>query len=46
MMMFYALFPLVFSSKRPWLSAIILSVIATLIGVYNPLDMVLKIMIF
>lgn len=39
MMMFYALFPLVFSSKRPWLSAIILSVIATLIGVYNPLDM-------
>ena len=39
MMMFYALFPLVFSSKRPWLSAIILAVIATLIGVYNPLEM-------
>jgi peptidoglycan/LPS O-acetylase OafA/YrhL len=39
MMMFYILFPLVFSTKRPWLSAIILSVIATLIGVYNPLDM-------
>ena len=39
MMMFYILFPLVFSTKRPWLSAIILSVIATLIGVYNPLEM-------
>lgn len=39
MMMFYALFPIVFSVKRPWLSAIILAVIATLIGVYNPLDM-------
>lgn len=39
MMMFYILFPLVFSNKRPWLSAIILSVIATLIGVYNPLEM-------
>ena len=37
MMMFYVLFPLVFSTKRPWLSAIILAVIATLIGVYNPL---------
>ena len=39
MMMFYVLFPLVFSTKRPWLSAIILAVIATLIGVYNPLNM-------
>lgn len=39
MMMFYVIFPLVFSTKRPWLSAIILAVIATLIGVYNPLDM-------
>jgi peptidoglycan/LPS O-acetylase OafA/YrhL len=39
MMMFYALFPLVFMTKKPWLSAIILSVIATLIGVYNPLEM-------
>ena len=39
MMMFYILFPLVFSTKRPWLSAIILAVIATLIGVYNPLNM-------
>jgi peptidoglycan/LPS O-acetylase OafA/YrhL len=39
MMMFYILFPIVFSVKRPWLSAIVLAVIATLIGVYNPLDM-------
>ena len=39
MMMFYVLFPLVFSTKRPWVSAIILAVIATLIGVYNPLEM-------
>ncbi len=39
MMMFYILFPLVFSNTKPWLSAIILAVIATLIGVYNPLDM-------
>ena len=39
MMMFYVLFPLVFRTKRPWLSAIILAVIATLIGVYNPLNM-------
>ncbi len=39
MMMFYILFPLVFSTKRPWLSALILSVIATLIGMYNPLEM-------
>lgn len=39
MMMFYALFPIVFIVKKPWLSAIILAVIATLIGVYNPLDM-------
>lgn len=39
MMMFYVLFPLIFSTKRPWLSAIILAVIATLIGVYNPLNM-------
>ncbi len=39
MMMFYILFPLVFSTKKPWLSAIILAVIATLIGVYNPLEL-------
>ena len=39
MIMFYALYPIVFSTKRPWLSALILAVIATLLGVYNPLDM-------
>lgn len=39
MIMFYALYPIVFSTKRPWLSALILAVIATLIGVYNPLNM-------
>jgi peptidoglycan/LPS O-acetylase OafA/YrhL len=39
MMMFYILFPIVFSVKRPWLSALILAVVATLIGVYNPLDL-------
>lgn len=39
MIMFYALYPIVFSAKRPWLSALILAVIATLLGVYNPFDM-------
>ena len=39
MIMFYALYPIVFSLKRPWLSALILAVIATLLGVYNPFDM-------
>lgn len=39
MMMFYILFPIVFSVKKPWLSALILAVIATLIGVYNPLEL-------
>lgn len=39
MIMFYALYPIFFSTKRPWLTAFILAVIATLIGVYNPLEM-------
>ena len=39
MIMFYALYPIVFSLKRPWLSALILAVIATLLGVYNPFFM-------
>ena len=39
MMMFYILFPLVFSYKMPWLSALILAVIATILGSTNPLDM-------
>ncbi len=37
--MFYALYPIVFSVKRPWLTALILAVVATLLGVYNPFDM-------
>ena len=39
MMMFYILFPLVFIVSKPWLSAIILTVIATVIGTLNPLEM-------
>ncbi len=39
MMMFYILFPLVFSYRMPWLSALILAVIATIIGSTNPLEM-------
>lgn len=39
MMMFYILFPLFFIKKAPWLTAIILSVIAALIGGFNPLDL-------
>ncbi len=39
MMMFYILFPLVFSYRMPWLSALILAVIATVIGSTNPLEM-------
>lgn len=39
MIMFYALYPIFFSVKRPWLTALILAVIATLIGVYNPFDL-------
>ena len=39
MMMFYILFPLVFSYRMPWLSALILAIIATVIGTTNPLDM-------
>ena len=39
MMMFYILYPLVFSIKKPWLSAIALIVISTLIGTFNPLDL-------
>jgi len=39
MIMFYALYPIFFSVKRPWLTALILATIATLIGVYNPFDL-------
>jgi peptidoglycan/LPS O-acetylase OafA/YrhL len=39
MMMFYILFPLFFIKKAPWLTAIILAVIALIIGGTNPLDL-------
>lgn len=39
MIMFYALFPLLFSAKRPWLSAIALALIAHTLGMWNPLDL-------
>ena len=39
MIMFYALYPIFFSVKRPWLTALILAAIATLVGVYNPLNL-------
>lgn len=39
MMMFYILFPLFFIKKAPWLTAIILAVIALIIGETNPLDL-------
>ncbi|MDD3007931.1 MAG: acyltransferase [Arcobacter sp.] len=39
MLMFYILYPIFFSAKRPWLTAIVLAVIATLIGTYNPLNL-------
>ena len=39
MMMFYILFPLFFIKKAPWLTAIILAVIALIVGGVNPLDL-------
>lgn len=39
MMMFYILFPLLFIKKAPWLTAIILAIIATIIGTTNPLEL-------
>lgn len=39
MIMFYLLFPLVFFKDKPWLTALILAVIATLIGTFNPLEL-------
>jgi peptidoglycan/LPS O-acetylase OafA/YrhL len=38
-LMFYLLFPLVFSRKRPWLSALVLAAIANVLAVWNPLEM-------
>ena len=39
MIMFYLLYPLVFFKDKPWLSAIILAVIATIIGTSNIFDL-------
>mgnify|MGYP001484326719 FL=1 len=39
MIMFYLLYPLVFFKDKPWLSAIILAVIATIIGTLNIFDL-------
>ena len=39
MIMFYLLYPLVFFKDKPWLSAIILGVIATIIGTFNIFDL-------
>ncbi len=36
MLMFYALFPLLFMPKKPWLTAIILAVIANLFAIIDP----------
>lgn len=36
MLMFYALFPLLFSAERPWLTAIMLAVIANLVVIIDP----------
>ena len=39
MIMFYLLYPLVFFKDKPWLSAIILAFIATIIGTFNIFDL-------
>ena len=39
MIMFYLLFPIVFFKDKPWLTALILAVIATIIGTFNPGDL-------
>ncbi|WP_323593171.1 acyltransferase family protein [Aliarcobacter butzleri] len=39
MIMFYLLFPIVFFKEKPWLTALILAVIATIIGTFNPGDL-------
>lgn len=39
MIMFYLLYPLVFFKDKPWLTAIILAVIATIIGTFNIFDL-------
>lgn len=37
--MFYALFPILFNAKKPWITAILLALIATIIGTINPLNL-------
>jgi len=39
MIMFYLLFPLVFFKDKPWLTALILAFIATIIGTFNIFDL-------
>ncbi|MFY4816686.1 acyltransferase family protein [Aliarcobacter butzleri] len=39
MIMFYLLFPIVFFKDKPWLTALILAIIATIIGTFNPGDL-------
>ncbi|PRM97762.1 acyltransferase [Aliarcobacter cryaerophilus ATCC 43158] len=39
MIMFYLIYPLVFFKDKPWLTAIILAVIATIIGTFNIFDL-------
>ncbi len=39
MLLFYALFPLLFKAERPWLTAIILAVIANVIASLNPFNL-------
>ncbi|QKF58995.1 acyltransferase family protein [Aliarcobacter lanthieri] len=39
MIMFYLLYPLFFFKDRPWLTALILAVIATIIGTFNIFDL-------
>jgi peptidoglycan/LPS O-acetylase OafA/YrhL len=38
LVLFYLLFPMVFSAKRPWLTALVLAVIANAVAISNPLD--------
>ena len=39
MLLFYALFPLLFMRKRPWLTAILLAVIANVVALTDPLHL-------
>jgi peptidoglycan/LPS O-acetylase OafA/YrhL len=39
LLMFYVLLPLLFSSTRPWVTALLLAVIANMVAVINPFDL-------